>query len=87
MHGNNASDNKRTSIKLSAAYGAKVEIGFEPIGTSFELSDDASIFLELPIEAVGELQIVSWPNGMAIWVPYPGDYVVYDGAGNVLDRL
>ena len=82
-----ASSAARTSIKLSAASGASVEIGFEPIGTSFELAEDESIFLELPIDAVAELQIVSWHNGMAVWVPYPGDYVVYDAAGNVLDRL
>lgn len=87
MRGSEGGAGSRTSIKLSAAYGATIEIGFEPIGTSFELAGDEWIVLELPIEAVGNLEFVSWPNGLAVWVPFPGDYVVYDSAGIELDRL
>jgi hypothetical protein len=78
---------ERTSIKLTAAHRATIEIGFEPIGTSFTLKDDEWIVLELPIDAVGQLEFASWPNGLAVWVPFPGDYVVYDSSGNELDRL
>lgn len=81
------SPGERTSVKLASAHGATIEIGFEPIGTSFTLKEDQWIVLEMPIEAVGQLEFVAWPNRLAVWVPFPGDYVVYDSSGNELDRL
>lgn len=87
MRGTKERDESRTTIKLSAARGTAVEIGFEPIGTSFDVADGDWVILELPAESVAELEFVAWPNGIAVWVPFPGDYVVFDSAGNELERL
>ena len=77
----------RTTLKISVAKGASSEIGFEPIGTSFVLEGGDWLILELPISAVPDVEIVSWPNGIAVWVPFPGDYIVFDSSGTELDRL
>lgn len=77
----------RTTFKISVAKGASSEIGFEPIGTSFVVEGGDWLILELPISAISEVEIVSWPNGIAVWVPFPGDYIVFDSSGAELDRL
>ncbi|MBM6403575.1 hypothetical protein JQN72_04865 [Phycicoccus sp. CSK15P-2] len=43
--------------------------------------------LELAISAVAQVEFVAWPNGIAVWVQFPGDYIVFDSSGNELDRL
>ncbi len=87
MLGTRPTNDRRTTLKLSVAQGASSEIGFEPIGTSFVVEGGDWLTLELPIESVADVEIVSWPNGVAVWVPFPGDYVVLDSSGNELDRL
>jgi hypothetical protein len=74
-------------LKISVAPGASSEIGFEPIGTSFVVAGGDWVTLELPLSAVADVEIVTWPNGIAVWIPFPGDYVVLDSSGNELDRL
>lgn len=88
MHGSgSALSADRIRLKISAARGHSSEIGFEPIGTSFVIEDGNWLFLEMPVAAISEVEVVAWPNGVAIWVPWPGDYVVLDSAGSELDRL
>lgn len=87
MHGVRRAGPDRTTMKFSAAKGSSSEIGFEPIGTSFVLEDGEYVILELPAAAVPDVEIIAWPNGIAVWVPFPGDYVVFDSAGRELDRL
>ena len=62
------------------------ERGFEPIGTSFVVEGGDWLTLELPVSAVADVEIVVWPNGVTVWVPLPGDYLVRDSSGSELDR-
>ncbi len=87
MLGGSRTAQGRTTLKISVAQGASSEIGFEPIGTSFVLDGGDWVTLELPVSAVAQVEVVSWPNGIAVWVPFPGDYIVFDSSGNEMDRL
>lgn len=87
MRGSDSSSGGRTAITLKAPPAGAVEIGFEPIGSAFTVRDGDFVVLELDAASVARLEFVSWPNGIAVWVPYPGDYVVRDSAGQELDRL
>jgi hypothetical protein len=57
------------------------------VGTTFSLIDGQWIFLRTPLEAVPKIEVVVWPNGIGVWVPHPGDYVVLDSECKELDRL
>lgn len=74
-------------LKFAAAQGESVEVCFEPVGTTFALSDGEAVFLRTAISNVASLEIVSWPNGIVVWVPYPGDYTIVDSKGNEIDTL
>lgn len=74
-------------LKFAAAQGESVEVCFEPVGTTFSLSDGEAVFLRTAISNVASLEIVSWPNGIGVWVPYPGDYAIIDSNGNEIDTL
>lgn len=74
-------------LKFAAAQGESIEVCFEPVGTTFSLSDSEAIFLRTAISNVAALEIVSWPNGIGVWVPYPGDYAIIDSNGNEIDTL
>lgn len=87
MLGARRSNESRTTLKISVAQGASSEIGFEPIGTSFLLEGGDWLTLDLPVASIADVEIVAWPNGIAVWVPFPGDYIVLDSSGNELDRL
>ncbi|WP_117215643.1 hypothetical protein [Allorhizocola rhizosphaerae] len=80
-------DAATTRLRFKAAYNASVEVTFEPVGTTFALAPEDFIYLELPIGALPEVEVVVWQNGIGVWVPYPGDYVILDSNGNELDRL
>jgi hypothetical protein len=85
MHGE--ADMATVDLKYAAAGDSPVEICFEPVGTTFSLIDGQWIFLRTPLEAVPKIEVVVWPNGIGVWVPYPGDYIVLDSEGKELDRL
>lgn len=87
MLGGRAAVPDRTTLKIAVAKGSSSEIGFEPIGTSFVIQDGDWLMLDLPVSAVPDIEIVAWPNGIAVWVPFPGDYIVFDSSGRELDRL
>jgi hypothetical protein len=87
MLGNELGGPKRTVIRIRSEFESGAWITFEPIGTRFEVAYEDHLTLELDVDVVGELEYVTWPNGMAVWVPYEGDYIVRDSAGNELDRL
>ncbi len=74
-------------LKFVAARGASVEVCFEPVGTTFSLSDGEAVFLRTAISNVASLEVVSWPNGIGVWVPYPGDYAIIDSKGDEIDTL
>ena len=74
-------------LKFVAAPGGSVEVCFEPTGTTFALSDGEAIFLRTAISNIASLEIVSWPNGIGVWVPYPGDFAIIDSKGNEIDTL
>lgn len=87
MHGASDHEESRIRIKISAAPDAAVEIGFEPIGTTFTVVNGDWVALDIPAAAAGQIELVSWPNGIAVWLPFPGDYVVFDSSGKEVDRL
>ncbi|MCX5235302.1 hypothetical protein [Streptomyces prunicolor] len=74
-------------LKFTAARGETVEVCFEPIGTTFSLFDGQSIYLRTPLATVGSVEVVSWPNGIGVWVPYPGDHLILDSERNELEPL
>ena len=74
-------------LKYSTLGDAAMELCFEPIGTTFNLVKGKPIFLRVPIETVGSIETVLWPNGIGVWLPYPGDYVVLDEHGREIDRV
>lgn len=76
-----------TTLKFAAAPGKTVEVCFEPIGTTFQLSDGDCVYLRLPVSAVPEVEVVSWPSGIGVWVPYPGDYTILDRDKAEIDTL
>jgi hypothetical protein len=76
-----------TRLVFKAAPEESAEICFEPVGTTFQLISGQSVALQLPLSAVASVEVVVWPNGVGVWVPYPGDYVILDGEGRELDRL
>ncbi|MFE4830008.1 hypothetical protein [Streptomyces sp. NPDC056672] len=74
-------------LKFIAARGESIEVCFEPVGTAFSLSDGEAVYLRTAISNVASLEIVSWPNGIGVWVPYPGDYAIIDSKGNEIDTF
>ncbi|MEU9783108.1 hypothetical protein AB0H92_19455 [Streptomyces phaeochromogenes] len=74
-------------LKFVAARGENVEVCFEPVGTTFSLSDGEAIFLRTAISNLASLEIVSWPNGIGVWLPCPGDHAIIDSGGNEIDTL
>lgn len=74
-------------LKFKAADGVSVEVTFEPVGTTVNLLDGEFVYLRAPMAAVASIEYVIWPNGIGVWVPYPGDYRILNQAGVELDRL
>ncbi|CAL9642805.1 hypothetical protein SUDANB120_06391 (plasmid) [Streptomyces sp. enrichment culture] len=74
-------------MKFAAARQETVEICFEPVGVTFSLSDGETVYLRTAVSNVASLEIVSWPNGIAVWVPYPGEYTICDSSGVEIDTL
>lgn len=77
----------RVRVKFSAAKDSVADVGFEPFGNRYQLLDADFIFLELPTAAVSQMEVVFWPNGPAVWLPFPGDYRVLNAEGELLDNL
>lgn len=75
-------------IKL-AATGTPARITFEPIGLAFEIEGEESLTLRIDPNLVPSMEIHTWPNGMGIWLPYPGesDYIILDSEGREITRL
>jgi hypothetical protein len=80
-------EDQLVDLKFTAAPGQNVEICFEPVGTTFSLSDGQSIYLRTEAKNLASVEIVSWPNGIGVWVPYPGNYAILDADGMELDQL
>jgi hypothetical protein len=74
-------------LKYSAAGDSPVEICFEPVGTTFSLIDGQTIYLRIPRHILPSIEVVIWPNGIGVWLPYPNDYRVIDDRGMEIDRL
>jgi hypothetical protein len=75
------------NVKFTAARDETVEVCFEPVGTTFSLFDGQSVYLRTDVKNLASLEIVSWPNGIGVWVPYPGDHTILDADGKELDTL
>lgn len=81
------SELEMVDLKFSAAKDIVVEVCFEPIGTTFSLTDGDYIFLRLPTSVVPSIEIVAWPNGVGVWLPYPGNYAILDRNRIEIDKL
>ncbi len=46
-------------------------------------------FLRMPTAELTSLEIYVWPNGISVWLPYPGksDYVVLDAQDEEIGRI
>ncbi|WP_198154328.1 hypothetical protein [Catenuloplanes japonicus] len=77
-----------TKIKISAT-NEPIRITFEPLGDAFELDPDEFLFLRMPTAELTSLEIYVWPNGISVWLPYPGksDYVVLDAQDEEIGRI
>ncbi|MDT0489775.1 hypothetical protein RM717_04575 [Streptomyces griseus] len=75
-------------MKLAAADGP-ARITFEPGGTAFTLAAEEFLTLRLEPDVVPAVEITVWPNGISVWLPYPGesDYIVLDSEGREVARL
>ncbi|MFE7484324.1 hypothetical protein [Streptomyces sp. NPDC057552] len=75
-------------MKLAAADGP-ARITFEPGGTAFTLAAEEFLTLRLEPDVVPAVEIAVWPNGISVWLPYPGesDYIVLDSEGREVARL
>ena len=80
-------DARVVDLKFASAPGTSIEVCFEPVGTTFSLSDGDYVFLRSPLRAVAAIEIVVWSNGIGVWVPYPGDYVILNRDKVEIDRL
>ncbi|MEV0299190.1 hypothetical protein [Nocardia sp. NPDC050710] len=80
-------DPATVDLKFSAARGETVEVQFEPLGTTFNLSDGDCLYLRTPLDAVPHMEFQVWPNGIAVWVAHGADHRVLDRDGNQIDAL
>ena len=75
-------------LKYSVVTGGPFEVCFEPLGTTFVLMEGQAIYLRVPLEVAGQIEVVMWPKGIGVWVPNPGDdYPILNESGEVLHRL
>ncbi|MFG3142170.1 hypothetical protein ACGFZA_38855 [Streptomyces sp. NPDC048211] len=81
-------DRPMIEIKLAATDGP-ARITFEPGGTAFSLDADEFITLRLDASLAPSIEVNIWPNGISVWLPYPGesDYIVLDSSGREVARL
>ena len=77
-------DQQIARIVIKASVETSAEIGFEPLGTSFVLTGDDYLVLEVAPELVDRLEFAWFPNGLAVWAPYPEPYTVRNSAGEVV---
>ncbi|MFG3002305.1 hypothetical protein [Streptomyces sp. NPDC048340] len=72
-----------------AATDGPARVTFEPGGIAFELAADEFITLQLDPTLAPSLEINIWPNGISVWLPYPGesDFIVLDSSGREVARL
>ncbi|MET9974714.1 hypothetical protein ACFYOI_17870 [Streptomyces microflavus] len=75
-------------MKLAATDGP-ARVTFEPGGVVFMLAAEEFITLQLDPSLAPSVEINIWPNGIAVWLPYPGesDYIVLDSSNREMTRL
>ncbi|PVC86788.1 hypothetical protein DBP19_25310 [Streptomyces sp. CS090A] len=75
-------------LKLAAADGP-ARVTFEPGGTAFTLDAEEFITLRLDPVLAPSVEINIWPNGISVWLPYPGesDYIILDADDHEVARL
>ncbi|MFJ7191044.1 hypothetical protein [Streptomyces bacillaris] len=81
-------DHSMMDMKLAAADGP-ARVTFEPGGTAFTLEAEESITLRLDPVLAPSVEINMWPNGISVWLPYPGesDYIILDSDDHEVARL
>ena len=62
-------------------------IVFEPLGQEFPMKPTEDLVLDVPVEDLRELVLVTFDGGLSVWLPYPGDHIVRDTAGAEIARL
>lgn len=74
-------------MKFAAAREATIEVCFEPVGTTFSLSDGDYVYLRGSLDQLASIEIVVWADGIGVWVPYPGEYSILDRERVEIDQL
>ena len=70
-----------TRIKLRA-FDGPTGVTFEPLGDTVDLERDDWITVRTDPATPFTVEIVVWPTGISVWLPYPGQgYVVSDSKG------
>lgn len=80
-------DTKSVRLTFKAPPKGAAEFQFEPLGASFVVRDGDFLTLEVPRTAVEDVEMVAWPSGVSVWVPYPRTYCVRDSKGHELDGV
>ncbi|WP_123083178.1 hypothetical protein [Streptomyces sp. ADI95-16] len=81
-------DRSMMEMKIAATAGL-TRVTFEPGGVVFTLDAGEFITLQLDPSLAPSVEINIWPNGISVWLPYPGesDYIVLDSGNDELARL
>jgi hypothetical protein len=81
-------DRLMMKMKLAATDGP-ARVTFEPGGVVFTLDADEFITFQLDPSLAPSIEINMWPNGISVWLPYPGesDYIVLDSSDREVTRL
>ena len=79
-------DEASVDVKLAAPDGA-ARITFEPLGDVIELASGEHIFVRVPLAGLSSLEIYMWPNGISVWLPYPGDYAILNPEKSEIGRV
>ncbi|MEW1724885.1 hypothetical protein [Streptomyces sp. NPDC093109] len=75
-------------MKLAATDGP-ARVTFEPGGVVFALAAEEFVTLQFDPSLASSVEINIWPNGISVWLPYPGqsDYVILDSDDHEVARL
>lgn len=77
---------ERARVRFRTSQASSL-ISFEPLAQGFQLSPGEELVLDLPVADLKDLELVIWEKGLDVWLPYPGDHIVYDKDGTEIGRL
>ena len=76
----------RARLMFSASEQPTV-ISFEPLVQEYSLAAGQALFVEVSAAEIAEIEVAVWPTGVAVWLPYPDDHLVFNEHGAEIGRL